>query len=389
MAASPAARTVMRRSVETVAVVAMVPVLAVALLALPAREGPSRRVLSAVERLHNWADDRYASAARAPRPVRRPAAFLGVQLGLGLLAAAVWLLILGGLVTGATLVAGAATGGRVALFDAPAGAVTWQSVLWFAPPGLVLLFLALCGLAGTSWLSRRAHAAFSRPAAEELEQQVRSLSTTLDDVVAAVDGERRRIERDIHDGIQQRVVALSLLLARAERTDPGPERAALEARSRAEVQAVLDDLREVSWRLHPAMLARDGLDAALAALRDRTTLPTALHLAPRPGPEPGPGSRPGSSHRADLATETAAFYVASEAVSNALKHSGATRLEIQLTRDGDVLSIRVLDDGGGGADPHGPGLSGIRSRVSARGGTMQVTSPDGGPTIVEARFPCA
>ena len=382
MAASSVARTVLRRAVETVAVVAMVPLLAVALLSLPAGEGPSRRALSAVERLHTWADGRSvtdASRARAPRPLRRPAAFLGVQLGLGLPAAAIWLLILGGLVTGTSLVVGAATGGPVAVFEAPAGAVTWRSVLWFGPPGIVLLFLALCGLAGTSWLSRRAHATLSRPAAEELEQQVRSLSTTLDDVVAAVDGERRRIERDIHDGVQQRVVALSLLLARAERTDPGPERAALEARSRAEVHAVLDDLREVSWRLHPAMLARDGLDAALEALRDRTTLPTALHLVPRPG----------TAHRADLATETAAFFVASEAVSNALKHSGATRLEIRLTRDGDALGIRVLDDGRGGADPHGPGLSGIRSRVAARGGTMQVTSPDGGPTIVEARFPCA
>lgn len=381
MAAPRVAHAALRRAVEAVAIVVMVPLLAVALLALPASSRPARGALEAVDRLHAWADGRTATVGlrtEPPRPLRRPTAFLGVQLGLGLLAATIWALILLGLITGASMLVGAATGGPVAVFEAPAGAVTWESVLWFGLPGLVLLFLALCGLAGTCWLSRRARTAFSRPAAEDLERQVRSLSTTLEDVVAAVDGERRRIERDIHDGVQQRVVVLSLLLARAERTVPGQDQDVLLGRARDEVQAILDDLREVSWRLHPAMLARDGLDAALEALRDRTTLPTALHLASRP-----------DSAGTDLATETAAFYVASEAVSNALKHSGATRLEIRLTRDDAALGIRVLDDGRGGADPGGPGLGGIRSRVTARGGTMQVTSPDGGPTIVEARFPCA
>jgi len=382
MAAPQVAHAALRRAVEAVAIVAMVPLLVVALLALPASSRPSRGALEAVDRLHAWADGRTATdglPTEPPRALRRPTALLGVQLGLGLLAATIWALILLGLITGASMVVGAATGGPVAVFEAPAGAVTWESVLWFGPPGLVLLFLALCGLAGACWLSRRARTAFSRPAAEDLEQQVRSLSTTLEDVVAAVDGERRRIERDIHDGVQQRVVALSLLLARAERTVPGQDQDILLGRARDEVQAILDDLREVSWRLHPAMLARDGLDAALEALRDRTTLPAVLHLDPRPR----------SACPTDLATETAAFYVASEAVSNALKHSDAARLEIRLTRGVDMLSVRVVDDGRGGADPSGPGLSGIRSRVAAQRGTMQVISPEGGPTIVEARFPCA
>lgn len=376
MAARHRSRQALRRAVEAVAIAALAPLLVAALLALPVSGRPARSATRAVDRLHAWADGPRATPSR---PLRRPAAFLAVQLVIGILAAAIWALIALGLITGASMVIGAATGGPVAVFDAPAGAVTWRSVLWFGPPGLVLLFLAMSGLAGTCWLSRQARAAFSRPRADDLERQVRSLSTTLDDVVAAVDGERRRIERDLHDGVQQRVVALSLLLARADRTEPGSERDALQARARDEVQAILDDLREVSWRLYPAMLARDGLDAALEALRDRTTLPAVLHLDPRPR----------SARPADLATETAAFYVASEAVSNALKHSDAARLEIRLTRGVDMLSVRVVDDGRGGADPSGPGLSGIRSRVAARGGTMQVISPDGGPTIVEARFPCA
>ncbi|MFC0673030.1 sensor histidine kinase [Brachybacterium hainanense] len=386
MTAPHLARQTLRCAVEAVAVAALVPLLVVALLALPVSGSPARLAVAAVDRLHTGAD---GPGAGPSRPLRSPAVFLTVQLAIGILAAAIWVLIALGLVTCASMVIGAATGGPVAVFDAPAGAVTWTSVLWLGPPGLVLLFLAMSGLVGTCWLSRRARAALSRPRADDLERQVRSLSTTLDDVVAAVDDERRRIERDLHDGVQQRVVALSLLLARADRTEPGSERDALQTRARDEVQAILDDLREVSWRLHPAMLARDGLDAALEALRDRTTLPTALHLDPRPGSLPGTVTGPRSPLRADLATETAAFYVASEAVSNALKHSGATRLEIRLTRDPGTLGIQVLDDGRGGADPGGQGLSGIRSRVAARGGTIHVTSPDGGPTIVEARFPCA
>lgn len=303
MAAPQVAHAALHRTVEAAAIVALVPLLVVALLTLPANARSSRNALDAVDRLHAWADGRTASdglRAAPLRPLRRPTAFLGVQLGLGILAAAIWALIMLGLITGASMLVGAATGGPVAVFDAPAGAVTWESVLWFGPPGLVLLFLALCGLAGTCWLSRLARAAFSRPAAEDLERQVRSLSTTLDDVVVAVDGERRRIERDIHDGVQQRVVALSLLLARVERTVPGQEQDALLSRARDEVQTVLDDLRDrttlptpcTSTRVLIPPPASNGTRTSRAAPTSRRRQPPSMRRArPSPTRSSTPGRR--------------------------------------------------------------------------------------------------
>lgn len=373
MTATSPIRTLLRRGAESVTSVLQVPILAVVLLLSVVSRRPAVKAAEWTDRRHAWGDSR---GFPNPRPLQRPIAFLAVDFLLGLLSALIWgLIVLGGFsATGMAI--GAATGGPVALLDAPPGAVTWQTVAWFAVPGIVLLFLALCGLAGTGWVSRQARVAFSRPAAGDLERQVDQLSTTLEDVVRAVDAERRRIERDIHDGVQQRVVALSLLLARVDRTDAGPDRDALQGQARDEVQQIVEGLREVAWRLYPAMLARDGLPAALEALCDRTVLPTSLDLPTHEG-------------RVDLATETAAFFVASEAVSNVLKHAHATRIELRLARRDHELTIRVRDDGAGRADPHGPGLAGISSRVAARGGTMLVVSPEGGPTTVEARFPCA
>lgn len=366
---------VLRRGAESVLWVLMIPALALAPLLVPVTRAPIRRTIGWICRRHAWADGPEAAPLR---PLRRPAVFLVVDLLLGLLCAAIWVLILLGLAIAASMVFGAVTGRAVPLLDgAPAGAVTWESVGWVVLPGLVLFFLALSGLAGAGSLSRQARLAFSRPAVGTLEREVVQLHATLEDVVNAVDAERRRIERDLHDGVQQRVVALSLTLARAERTSTGADRELLEEQARAEVQAILDDLREVSWRLYPAMLARDGLEEALVALCDRTTLPTRLE-------------RP-QSHvpRTDLSIETAAFFAASEAVSNVLKHADATRIEIRMTHENGVLVVAVRDDGVGGADPYGPGLSGITSRILACGGTLNVHSPLGGPTTVEARFVCA
>lgn len=344
-------------------------------LLIAAESSPLRATTRWIDRRHAWGD---GHSAPPPRSLHRPAAFLAVDVLLGALSTVIWALIGFGLATAWSMILGAVTGGSVPLLDdAPPGAVTWQVVGWAVLPGLVLLFLALSGLAGAGTLSRQARHAFGLPGADELAREVDELHSTLQDVVRAVDAERRRIERDLHDGVQQRVVALSLVLARAERTPAGPEHDDLQRRARKEVQAIHSDLREVSWRLYPAMLARVGLAEALEALCDRTAVPTSLSLPPEPGPRPDPS------------IEIAAFFSASEAVSNVLKHADASRIEVRMTRRENLLTVTVSDDGRGGADPQGPGLSGVASRVAVCGGRLQVTSPLGGPTTVEASFPCA
>lgn len=271
------------------------------------------------------------------------------------------------------MIVAAATGGPVSLFSASHGRVSWATVGLFVLPGVVLIFLALSGLGGIAWLERRAWQSFQRPGAGELSQEVVRLHTTLDEVVDAVDAERRRIERDIHDGVQQRVVALSILLARVERAGSTDARALLHS-ARGETQHILDDLRDVAGRTYPAMLQRDGLAAALEALRDRIAMPVHLEVDPIGTP--------------DRAAETAAYFVASEAVTNAIKHAAAQQITIRVRADGGQLTVTVQDDGVGGADPAGPGLSGIASRVAARDGRLQVRSPAGGPTTIEAVIPC-
>lgn len=137
---------------------------------------------------------------------------------------------------------------------------------------------------------------------------------------------------------------------------------------------MLDDLRDVAWRTYPAMLVRDGLPATLEALRDRTETPVRLHLD--------------VPNRTDRSAEAAAYFVISEAVTNVIKHAAASRIDIEVAQRGPHLVLSVQDDGKGGAEPTGPGLSGIASRAAARGGHLHVHSPPGEPTTIEAVIPC-
>lgn len=356
---------------------ALVPVDVVALLSHAVRRRPARRVLAWEARRLGWVDGRLRSAL--PRG-GAAAGLLAVRCGLGLLCAGVLVLVALGLVVVVSVLVGAITGGPVPVFDASPGRVGWVTVAFFAGPGLVLAFLAFAGLVLITRWDARAWDVFTRPDTEDLERQVRELNTTLTDVVAAVDVERRRIERDLHDGVQQRVVALSLLLARSERTRDEAERRDLARRARAEAQRVLDDLRAVSWRIRPPMLEQDGLAAALEALADQVDLPVRLRLEV---PE-----------RCDPAAESTGYFLVSEAVTNAVKHAGADQVSIEVTLVGPAgpgrrLVARVADDGCGGADPSGSGLAGIAARVAAVGGSFHLDSPLGGPTTITAEIPCA
>jgi signal transduction histidine kinase len=210
-----------------------------------------------------------------------------------------------------------------------------------------------------------------------LARRVEVLETTRSGAVDAQDAELRRIERDLHDGAQARLVALGMSLGLAEqKLESDPEGAMqLVAEARVGVGEALQELRDLARGIHPPVLADRGLGAALATLADRSALPVAVAVD--------------LDARLPPAVESAAYFVAAEALANAAKHSGAGRIAIDVTRRGDVLRVEIEDDGRGGADPAGSGLTGLRRRVEALDGTLVVTSPPGGPTVVRAELPCA
>ena len=194
-------------------------------------------------------------------------------------------------------------------------------------------------------------------------------------IVQAGDAERRRLERNLHDGAQQRLVALSLSLRLAQsklETDPEGANAVLEG-SREELGAALDELRELARGIHPAILTDRGLAAALEALASRSPIPVELEISEEPLPGP---------------VEAAAYYVIAEALANVAKYARASVIQVRVSRDDECARISVEDDGSGGADPsRGSGLSGLADRVAALEGTFDVHSPAGGGTRIAAEIP--
>ncbi|WP_408055803.1 sensor histidine kinase [Streptomyces lycii] len=208
-----------------------------------------------------------------------------------------------------------------------------------------------------------------------LERRIDELAASRAGILEAVDAERRRIERDVHDGVQQRLVALAMLLGRARRSKDPEHGAELLRQAHEASREVLGELREVIWRVYPTALDSLGLKEALAGVAERCSLPLRMDCSVPPG-LPGP-------------VETAAYFVVSESVTNAAKHSGARRVTVTVGQHGAVLRVTVEDDGTGGADPSGSGLSGLRQRVAALDGAFTVSSPPGGPTTITAELPCA
>ena len=218
---------------------------------------------------------------------------------------------------------------------------------------------------------------------DELAQRVESLARSRSDLVAAADAERRRIERDLHDGAQQRLVSLAMNLGLTRErfaSAPEPVRQAI-AEAHDEAVLALTELREFIRGLHPAVLNDRGLNAALSGLAARAPLPVALHVDL---------ARPASP-----SVEAVAYFIVSEALTNVVKHAQATRAEVTATRRGDLLSITVTDDGRGGAaaaaddgGTAGSGLRGLAQRAAAVDGTLAIDSPPGGPTVITAELPC-
>jgi signal transduction histidine kinase len=210
----------------------------------------------------------------------------------------------------------------------------------------------------------------------ELQAQLLAVRESRGRIVAAADAERRRIERDLHDGAQQRLLALALSLRSAERRHKAgldPELETVLETAVAELQDAVEDLRELAHGLHPTILAEQGLAAALGTLAARMPLPVTVdvRLAERPDP----------------AVEAAAYFVASEALTNVVKHAGARSATVSAGYRDGFLRVEVADDGVGEADPEGSGLRGLADRIDALGGRLEVDSGPGRGTRVSAEIP--
>jgi len=219
--------------------------------------------------------------------------------------------------------------------------------------------------------------------------QVTRLETSRSAAVDSAEAERRRIERDLHDGAQQRLVALAANLGAARQKldhDDIDEGRTMVATAHEEAKSALKEIRDLVRGIHPVILEDRGLDAALSAVVARSPIPVALEVAVPQRPSP--------------AVESAAYFVVNEALTNVTRHAMATKAHVSIARAGDRLVIEVRDDGIGGAElltddearargkSGGSGLNGLRDRVAGLGGTMYVISPHGGPTTISVELPC-
>jgi signal transduction histidine kinase len=196
--------------------------------------------------------------------------------------------------------------------------------------------------------------------------------------VEAAENERQRIERDLHDGAQQRLVSLAMNLGMARKkftSDPAAAEQLL-AEAHGEAKQALGELRTLARGIHPAVLTDRGLGPALSALAGRSGVPVDVDIS--------------VSQRLPTAVESTAYFVVSEALTNVTRHAAATQATVSVVEEADRVVVEIVDDGVGGADPsRGTGLAGLASRVDSVDGRLVVDSPEGGPTTVRAELPCA
>jgi signal transduction histidine kinase len=272
------------------------------------------------------------------------------------------------------------------------GPVTMSTALQAAAGSIAGLAGSAGGAVAITWLAGL-HARLARALlgtrGEELRSQVDDLTRSRLRLVNAFDVERRRIERDLHDGAQQQLISLvmTLDLARiALEGSPEREAAALVEQAHAQAGRTIGDLRALIHGIHPPVLTELGLPAALQALADRSPLPVQLELEPQVE----------ETQRFPESVESTAYFIAAEALANAAKHSGADHVRITLTTTPApgaaappaVVNLQITDDGRGGADvAAGSGLRGLGDRVAAVSGRLRLSSPHGGPTVVRAEIP--
>ncbi len=257
-----------------------------------------------------------------------------------------------------------------AVHGAPAltGAVLAGVVLALLAPHITTAMTTL-----QLWVDRKLIGPTSQ---QHLAARVGDLERSRSRMVVAADTERRRIERDLHDGAQARLVSLAMELGRAkERFDDDPDAAkALVGQAHEEAKAALLELRALVRGVHPPVLSDRGLDAALSGLVALCPVPVTVTVEMT--------ARPPSS------IEAVAYFVVAEALTNIAKHSGARSAAVDVRSNGTTLRVIVLDDGVGGAQPGGAGLTGLADRVQAVDGQLRIDSPPGGPTSIEVELPC-
>lgn len=210
--------------------------------------------------------------------------------------------------------------------------------------------------------------------AAEVRSQLAEVRRSRGRIVAAADAERRRIERNLHDGAQQRLVTLSVSLAlAASRADEAS--AQVLSRAQDDVEEAIGELRELARGIHPTLLRDEGLETAVGALVRRTPVPASVQSTLR--------------DRLPEQVELAAYFVVSEALTNTVKHASATRVTVRLTREASTVEVAIEDDGAGGACiTPGSGLAGLRDRLEALDATLSIESEVGHGTTVRAVFPC-
>ncbi|HEY7597741.1 MAG TPA: sensor domain-containing protein [Actinophytocola sp.] len=216
---------------------------------------------------------------------------------------------------------------------------------------------------------------------ERLTEKAERLQASRARGVDAAEAERRRIERDLHDGAQQRLVAVAMGLGRAKSkmdSDPDAVRALIDE-AHADAKLAVSELRDLARGIYPAVLGDRGLDAALSSLAAKCPVPVEVHVAIEPRPP--------------AAVESTAYFIVGECLTNVAKHSGATEAKVNAWREerpsGDLVIVEITDDGHGGASMRpGGGLSGLADRAATIDGVMTVVSPVGGPTVIRADLPC-
>jgi signal transduction histidine kinase len=268
----------------------------------------------------------------------------------------------------------------------------WRDIAWLGVNGtagfalcLLQMILTIPMLVGMwtnpklQWINAKLSAALlAPPASAKLAKRVEELATSRADTVDASAAELRRIERDLHDGAQARLVALSMNLGMAEdalERDPALVKEML-TEARSSTGKALTELRDLVRGIHPPVLADRGLDGGVRAL--------ALDLPITVDVDIALDSRP------EAPVESAGYFAVAESLANVVKHSGAGHAWVHIRHEDGKLRLQIVDDGRGGADiGAGSGLSGIQRRLAAFDGTLIVTSPLGGPTVVTMEVPCA
>jgi len=332
-----------------------------------------------------------------PRSVRRPDAGLWAQTRSLLFGATSWraaaaaFLALPMAVVGFT-VAISAWAVALALITLPTynaalpkgGADLFGTVLHGAPAMVVATVVGIgLGLAAPHisrglaeaqvWVNRQ----LLGPTRRSLTARVGALERSRSRMVDAADSERRRIERDLHDGAQARLVSLAMELGRAKARfadDPAAAKALVD-QAHEEAKTALVELRSLVRGVHPPVLSDRGLDAALSGLAALCSVPVSVEVA--------------MTERPSASVEAVAYFIVAETLTNVSKHSGARSATVSVHSDGELLHVVVRDDGHGGAVADGPGLAGLADRVHAVDGQLTVSSPVGGPTVIEAELPCA